>query len=264
MTAQFFPVGYEDPSRRTGFMKFKKGDNKMRILSNPILGWEEWIDTKPIRYRMKDEPKQWQDPKKPGKHFVTMMIWDYKQEEKVRASEEELPLKVCLKILHIPQVSIRRSLEEHSADPDLGPLFSYDIEVKRSGEGLQTKYGVFPLPPTEVPDYIIPIYKENRCNLEAIFDGQDPWGYWDDYTKGFFEAEPNLVVLESEKKDTYDEFISFWSISYDKNLLEKYIEKRSEHFGVSSNETVALLAQDQDKFEIEFKNWSEKQGDLSS
>ncbi len=250
MTAQFHPIGYKGESSLSRYMKFKKGDNKIRILSSHIEGWEEWIDRKPVRYREDEAPKEWNDPENPGMKFWALIVWNYNDEK--------------IQVLHIKQASVRKAINTFCDDVDIGMPFGYDIKVIRSGESLKTKYDVFPLAPKEVPDWMKEAYRENRCLLDALFHGQDPWGHWDDYTKGFFEAEPKLTVVGAAKEDTYDEFISFWSISYDKNLLEKYIEKRSEHFEVSVNKTVALLAKDQDKFEIEFKNWSEKQEDQPS
>ena len=47
MTQTFLPDGYEVPkSSGGGYMKFKQGANKFRILSSPVLGWEYWTESK--------------------------------------------------------------------------------------------------------------------------------------------------------------------------------------------------------------------------
>src|SRR5450631_2343024 len=47
----FLPEGYEVPkSSGGGYMKFKPGANKFRILSAPVMGWEYWTESKkPVR-----------------------------------------------------------------------------------------------------------------------------------------------------------------------------------------------------------------------
>lgn len=59
-------------------------------------------------------------------------------------------------------------------------------------------------------------------------------------------------------QEEYDLFIEEWSKTYDKDKIEKYIEKRSSHFNVDSKCTVALLMKDQNKFEKEFKIWESR------
>lgn len=66
----FLPIGYEAPKSSNFYMKLQDGENKIRILTQPILGWEDWIENKPFRYRMENKPKKSFDPKKPLRHFL--------------------------------------------------------------------------------------------------------------------------------------------------------------------------------------------------
>lgn len=60
------------------------------------------------------------------------------------------------------------------------------------------------------------------------------------------------------KKDdsaVFHGFIDKLSEKYDKNLILDYIEKRSERFNMTPNETVSLMMKDEDGFVREFESW---------
>lgn len=258
MTVQFLPESYVAPRSNGSYTKLNNGSNKLRILSAPILGWEDWVDKSPIRYRMDEKPATWHDASRPGKHFWAVLIWNY-QEERVQ-------------IFHITQGSIRKSIEELSKDSDWGAPFFYDIKITREGEGLKTKYTVNPLPHKVVDPVIEESFKNSSCNLDALFEGADPFGLWETYTPGVFtkQEQSEDVKFSSDIKssgkgkkkcsqDEYDSFIDVWSMIYDQDLLNMYIKKRSEHFSVDVKDTVSFLMSDNDEFEREFKTWSSKQ-----
>lgn len=258
MSAQFLPTDYIAPRSNGSYTKLNNGVNKIRILSSPVLGWEDWIDNKPVRYRMDEKPSTWHDAARSGKHFWALLVWNY-QEERIQ-------------IFHITQGSIRKAIEELSRDSDWGAPFFYDIKITREGEGLKTKYTVNPLPHKVIESHIQEVFDNSRCNLDAIFEGQDPFGLWESYTDGVFSQEQVNKQDDSKftsniqsdllgrkcNQDEMDAFIDSWSQKYDKKLLETYIEKRSTHFKVDVKETVFLLMNDQKEFEKEFKNWSKK------
>lgn len=61
--SEFLPEGYEVPKTSGGYMKFKQGANKFRILSAPIIGWEYWTESKkPVRAK-----DRWTVSKRPAK-----------------------------------------------------------------------------------------------------------------------------------------------------------------------------------------------------
>lgn len=258
MQAHFLPQDYIAPRSNGSYAKLMNGVNKLRILTAPILGWEDWIDNKPVRYRMDDKPAFWSDPSKPGKHFWTLIVWNY-QEDRIQ-------------VLQLTQGSIRKAIEELYKDSDWGAPYFYDIKITREGEGLKTKYTVNPLPHKDVEDHVKEAFAQNPCNLEALFSGQDPFELSENYTEGVFSKEeevesdvkfttkikPKTDIGQQCTQDEMDNFIDAWSHIYDKNLIETYIEKRSSHFGIDTKETVLLLKSDQKEFEKEFKNWSKK------
>ena len=70
------------------------------------------------------------------------------------------------------------------------------------------------------------------------------------------------VALKRCSQKDYDNFLTFWSQSYDKNMLNLYIDKKSAHHNMHPLETVFVLMNDLPKFEREFNNWESKQQKL--
>ena len=164
----FLPTKYEVPSSQDKYMKFIQGDNKFRILSSPIIGWEFWVDgedgkRKPLRKPM-DKPftmDEADDPEK-IKHFWAMAVWNYKDEK--------------VQILEITQKGIQKSLRALSVDADWGsPVQKYDITVNKTGEKLETEYQTRPTPPKKMDEGIIKLYEDMNIVLERLFDGGDPF-----------------------------------------------------------------------------------------
>lgn len=165
----FLPQDYEAPKSSSFYMKLNEGENRFRIMSRPILGWEDWQDKKPVRYRMDDKPAKSFDPKKPVKHFWTFIVFNYREEQ--------------IQILQITQATIRKSLEALCKDRDWGSPFAYDIKIMKTGEGVDTEYSVNPVPHKPVDEYLVQCFKDRPINLEALFIGADPFdGKWEKYT----------------------------------------------------------------------------------
>lgn len=191
----FLSADYEVPRASSPYMKLEEGENKIRILSAPVMGWEDWIETssgkRPKRYRYEDKPESWANPERPGKHFWAFLVWDY-AEDKIR-------------ILQINQVSIQKGIQDLSKDEDWGEPFFYDIKINKEGKELRTKYSVNPGRRAPVPDYIREAYEASPCNLEALFLNEDPFsGAWEKVTPGVFEesqvkAKPKVETVSLEQ-----------------------------------------------------------------
>lgn len=187
----FLPDNYQAPSSSMNYMKIQQGENKLRILSQPVIGWEDWgPDNKPIRYRFSDKPSRPIDPKKPIRHFWSMIVWNY-NEEKVQ-------------ILHITQATIRKNIEGLSKDSEWGMPYFYDLKITRTGEGKDSEYIVNPLPHKMTPEHVIKAYTEKPCNLEALFLNEDPFVIHDNkYTAGIFTKDqlPTAKMQEEKPKE---------------------------------------------------------------
>lgn len=172
----FLPEGYSAPKSSNNYMKLEDGENRVRILSAPILGWEDWVDNKPVRYKMDQKPAKSSDPKKPLRHFWSFIVWNYMEER--------------IQIMHLTQATIRSNIEALCKDAEWGDPFFYDIKIIRKGEGVDTEYMVNPLPHKPLNQEIKNKFHESPCNLEALFMGGDPFSTeWERHTPGIFDKE---------------------------------------------------------------------------
>src|SRR5688572_24450235 len=163
-------------------MKLQDGENKIRILSRPIIGWEDWLNNKPIRFRDNEKPAKPVDAKKPIKHFWAFIVWNYAEEQ--------------IQILQLTQASIRNAIEALAKDHDWGVPFFYDLKIIKSGEKVDTKYSVNPLPHRPVSEEVKREFHERRCKLEALFDNEDPFSKeWTSYTEGVFDQDIKSAAL---------------------------------------------------------------------
>ena len=184
MTNTFLPSDYEVPST-SNYMKFVAGENRLRILSSPVIGWEYWIsdaegNRKPLRKKM-DNPFSTIEIENPEeiKHFWAMVVYNY-QEKRIQ-------------ILEITQKSIQKTLKALAKDEDWGsPVQTYDIVVTKTGEKMETRYEVLPKPAKAMDVRILKEYKSISINLEALFTGEDPFE-----TKGkeLENVDPNEVKV---------------------------------------------------------------------
>lgn len=199
----FLPEDYESPKSNSGYMKIQEGDNKIRILTSPIIGWEDWTpDRKPIRFRREAKPDKPLDPKKPLKHFWAFIVWDYATSR--------------ISILEITQASVRKAIESLSRDEDWGSPFNYDIKITRSGKGVDTEYEVKPVSLRELDLKIKEEFEKLPICLEELFVGGDPFATTPaDRTKGFWEVAPSVKnapveYITTAQVNTIEQEIHTW------------------------------------------------------
>jgi len=167
----FLPADYKTPSGNDKYMKFEAGDNKIRILTAPIIGYELWIAGKPKRIPMNSKwtPEEingadintFTGKKKTPVHFWAMAIWNFKAER--------------IQILQINQLKIQGSITALNMDADWGSPLDYDIVINKTGEKTDTKYNVIPKPKKALSEDIKTALKETPVNLNALFSGDDPF-----------------------------------------------------------------------------------------
>jgi hypothetical protein len=80
-----------------------------------------------------------------------------------------------VKIMELTQQSVIKAIKALTANPAWGLPFSYDITVTKAGEGMKTKYVVQPNPKKPLSKSEIAEANAKPCNLEALFEGEDPW-----------------------------------------------------------------------------------------
>jgi len=157
----FLPENYELPKASGDYVKLEDGENRLRILSMPILGWEDWNDKTPVRYRYENKPSTSIDPKKPFKHFWAMIAWNCSLSK--------------IQIWNVTQGTIKHALDALSKDADWGAPFHYDIKVFKSGEKMETKYVITPVSHKPLSQEVIDAFAKKPCYLEALFTNSDPF-----------------------------------------------------------------------------------------
>ena len=172
-TTNFLPESYKLPSSTSHYMKVEEGQNKIRILSSAIVGWEYWQDTeegkrKPIRV------KSWEEiPKiikgvtigrnKP-KHFWAFVVWNYKIKE--------------IQILEVTQKSVMNGIETLIKTDEWNDPREYDLTITRKKTGSEIRdveYSVVPNPQKPVDPETLERYKTMTIDLEKFYKGGDPF-----------------------------------------------------------------------------------------
>jgi len=160
----WLPHGYEVPKSAGNYFKFEKGANKFRVMGAPILGFQYWnVQGKPVR--LKEQPTETPTDLRDGdkvKHFWAFPVWNYKVNR--------------IQILEITQVSIQNQMTELVTNDDWGPPQDYDITITKKGEKLDTEYTVTPSPHKDVPQEAKNALRSLRIDMNALFDGGDPFG----------------------------------------------------------------------------------------
>lgn len=175
----FLPSDYSIPNAQSGYMKLEQGSNRFRVLSSAIVGTEYWKDTdegrKPIRKRPDERISGNEiNPDERPKHFWAFVVWNYESE--------------MVQILELTQKTIMRAIRAYTKDDDFGDPKGYDIVINREGEGLETEYTTRAKPPKKLDEDIKAAYESMDINLEALYDGEDPFASIDDVVDEVAEA----------------------------------------------------------------------------
>ncbi len=166
----FLPTDYKIPKAPSNYMRFEEGLNQIRILSSAIVGYEYFnTDNKPVRSREPFEELP-SDIKSGGKikPFWAFAVWNYN-------------LKM-VQVLEVTQKGIMQAIKSLVDNPKWGDPKKYDIAINRTGEGLDSEYTVQGEPPIADPTpEILNAYNAKVINLEALFDGSDPFAHKKDF-----------------------------------------------------------------------------------
>tara|TARA_R100000655_G_scaffold20402_2_gene42067 strand:+ start:224 stop:772 length:549 start_codon:yes stop_codon:yes gene_type:complete len=157
----FLPTGYtpkdnESPSK---YLKLKNGDNLLRILSKPLIGYVGWRDKHPHRAKTITELKGEFD--NTPKEFWAVVCYSYDMQS------------IC--IWEITQKTILKAITNLATDEAWGNPLGYDLKITRTGEDLQTEYQVSPYPHKKVPQEVKLKWAESHINLDALLTGDNPF-----------------------------------------------------------------------------------------
>jgi hypothetical protein len=175
MTNSFLPEGYKVPEAASNYLKFSVGETRFRILSDAIHGYLYWVqdkdgNNKPVRYRqMPSVPPSNDGPVR----FLTMAVM----------------FNNNVYVLEITQKSIIAAVAELANNADWGHPYQYDIIIKRSGQGMDTRYHVTPCPKTALRAEQVEAMQKKPVYLERLYDGGNPF----EEAPGYKQTEYHLL-----------------------------------------------------------------------
>lgn len=165
--SDFLPQDYQVPSKSGSYTKLTDGDNRIRILASPIIGWEGWKTQsdgtrKPVRKRMNETISVNEiDNEDRIKHFWAMPVYNYQTEQ--------------VEILNITQKGIQKAIQTLVADKDWGSPLNYDLVINKKGQKLETEYQVMPKPAKVLDEGIERAFRDMDIKLDALYEGGDPF-----------------------------------------------------------------------------------------
>lgn len=158
----FLPENYEAPKEESNYFKLKKGENKFRILSGAITGYEYWNTfKKPVRsttpFKGVPADAQMNDQGQfAPKHFWAFIVWNYEAEK--------------VQILEVTQKTVMQSIGSYVDNAKWGDPKGYDFVVTATGDGMDREYNVIVEPHSPAPEADI-----SKIKLEALFVSGDPF-----------------------------------------------------------------------------------------
>ena len=166
----FLPEGTEIPKSASNYMKFTEPENRLRIMGSAIVGYELWINSKPVRRKENTwtmdefnsaDINKFTGEKKNVQYFWAFPVYNYKTQR--------------VEILEITQKTVMRGIENYLKDDDFGKdPKKYDLLVKKEDTEPIT-YSVMAKPPKAIDPGIAQLYQDMNINLNALYEGKDPF-----------------------------------------------------------------------------------------
>lgn len=90
-----------------------------------------------------------------------MPVWNYESKQ--------------IQILEVTQKGIQKTIATLAKNTKWGTPVNFDILIEKTGEGLDTEYSVTPEPKEPLEESIKKAFADANINLEALYDGGDPF-----------------------------------------------------------------------------------------
>ena len=200
-----YPKDYEKHEEISDYMRLQKeGDYRIRILRDPILGYETWEESVDDNGQKKNTPhraRTFQEcvgmPSKDGKikEFHAFIVWDYQTK--------------TVRLLNVTQ-KYKEEIYDYNIDEDWGDFSKYDLVIKRTGLTFSdTEYSVRPIPHKPMADEIKKAFKQITIEEELYFTGGHPIvredSLADDVAEALGDNEPEKSEAKLAEKDLDDD-----------------------------------------------------------
>ena len=165
MSQDIFNFLQQSNSAASNYVKFQDGDKKsLRILSQPVMGWELFIDNKPVRWEHDTPRPEHAISNDRPKTFAAFVVYEYGGQSDSGA----------VKVWSITQRTIIDQMkmlfwEEHWT--------AYELVVSRKGKGkYDTDYNVTGIK-SPIEDTLLAFCAEAHkyVNLQNLFTGENPF-----------------------------------------------------------------------------------------
>jgi len=182
MSEDIFNFLQQSNSAASDYVKFQDGDKKsLRILSKPIMGYELFVDGKPVRWESDAERPEHAISDERPKKFVAFIVYEYSgQSDSGRIKVWSLTQRTI-----IDQMAMLFREEHWTA---------FELVVTRVGKGLDTKYNVTGIK-SPIEETLLAFAAEayKYIKLDNLFTGDSP----------FLEELPALEAkqVKEESKD---------------------------------------------------------------
>lgn len=200
----FIPKDEEHLEKKQPYLvlsKVENGEHKIRILSNPINGWLDWIVEPPVKPGGKDQwtpvrtvPTDKRPPisaEREPTPFWSMVIWNYNENRLV--------------IWDLTQPSIIKKLKELYRSENFGDPKNYDLIItKTKSHKGKTSYDTLPLPPTPVNERIKAFYEKTPVRLTALYENKDPFKDLVDENGELSKSDVEVAAFEEETTSPTD------------------------------------------------------------
>lgn len=154
-----------DVSTGNQYTKLQSGENKLRILSNILGGFEGWFQGKPVRFRQDykitaDEyaaldKDTYDSSRSKWRPFGVCIVWNYATNS--------------IQIWQFTQKAIIGAIQSLGTDTDWGDVSNYDIKITKTGSGTDTRYEIKPVAPKPVSEDIRKAFADSGLNPSQTF-----------------------------------------------------------------------------------------------
>lgn len=202
--SSFIPKDEEHLETKQPYLVLSKadyGEHKIRILSNPINGWLDWIVEPSLEKGKKDKwtpvrtlPTDKRPPISAEREpiaFWSLVIWNYNENRLV--------------IWDLTQSSIIKKLKELNNSKNFGDPKNYDLIVnKTKSKKDKPSYDVIPLPPSPLSERIKEFYEKTPVRLTALYENKDPFKDLVDENGELSKSDVEVAAFEEETTSPTD------------------------------------------------------------